>query len=527
MQNVSEGSGTIISPDGKILTNYHVVSEEDSDTKKPKPAGFIICLTSDTSKAPDCNYTAKLVERNKDLDLAILQIEPISGLSKKRSFDYLELNTSDNTKIGDQITALGYPGIGQETITITQGIVSGKNNKYDQDWIKTDAMTSYGNSGGSAIDSAGKIIGIPSEAYADTLGSLGYVINVTSINQWLQDNINKNAQDITFQEQVVAFAKKLHSMLDTRVYANDSPKYTVAMPDEWSTQHNSEDLLYMDKSSDQDGGYVSIRVYNQPRAISLTEVVPILKNSFVSGDDTYYPNVVEEKDAKVSGLAAKKIIYYNKGDKVEGYFLPFENYLVAIRYKYGKDDKDKDKINKIIESIKLEKSKTQSVEMRVATNVQPKFKLQLGADWSILPRNEKAFSASIVNKTIKEAFFFVKVETADETNKNFSNTEYQDDLKKRVEDLNLNKEKMDLKFAFDELKPSVKLNDKLTDWMLEKITLTTDSTNKLACKEQTYTKKIGDKYVSIGFDLYSDKPELYKQAEAKLKELIAGFNLEK
>ena len=147
----ASGSGIIISSNGVILTNYHVVTLEDEFDEGEYQSVYQICLSTQIDKEPDCHYVAKLIAKNKDQDLALLKIEPISGLSTQTSFEYLSLATTDNTKVNDTVIVMGYPAIGGDTITITKGIVSGKDEKFNNKWIKTDAVLSFGSSGGAAL----------------------------------------------------------------------------------------------------------------------------------------------------------------------------------------------------------------------------------------------------------------------------------------------------------------------------------------------------------------------------------------
>jgi len=482
-------------------------------------------LPEDTSKAPNCDYLAKLVERNKDLDLAILQIEPIPGLSQTKVYDYLDLNTADNTKIGDEVTALGYPGIGEETITITQGIVSGKNDKYEKKWIKTDAVVSYGNSGGAAIDSSGRVVGITSSAYADTLGSLGYAINVKSINQWLLDNKAKPAQDISFQNQLVDFIKKQKELLTGDTYINDKPKFTLAKPSDWEFDHFTESAISMDKRNDDEGGYLTLYSLKQPKVVSLEDIIPFLKDDSMDGDNVFFPNITEEKIVKVGGQQAKKISFYDPDGKVNIYLVPFENYFLLIYYDYGKDDKNKKEIDQIVNSIKFEDSKEKYVEVREYKNIDSKFELKLGNDWAVFDQNRKAYPVRIANKKIKQAFFYGYVEKADESNKNYTNQEYLDDLKKAVEEINKTPSGLDFNFNVLEYNPNVAINKTITGAMRTKTILRSAATKKVQAQSVNYIKKVGDKYITIGFDLYSGSSALYYQAQAELSKLLEGFAL--
>ena len=160
------GSGTIIDASGLILTNYHVVEE----TGEWDILGVLVTTQSD--QRPEPAYLAEIVARAPDLDLAVLQIVADNN---GRAVDPRRLNLSvvpigdaDDLELGDELSIFGYPGIGQGTITLTEGKVSGfleeEGVSYQRAWIKTDAAISGGNSGGTAVDADGYLVGIPTLA---------------------------------------------------------------------------------------------------------------------------------------------------------------------------------------------------------------------------------------------------------------------------------------------------------------------------------------------------------------------------
>lgn len=139
------GSGVIVSADGTILTNAHVI---DGATK-------ITVFLSDNK-----TFDAKLVGADKPSDLAVLKIEA-------QNMPFLNLGNSDTVRIGDIVLAIGNPlGIGQ---TVTAGIISAKGRRTGlsdgsfEDFLQTDAPINRGNSGGALVNLAGELIGINSQ----------------------------------------------------------------------------------------------------------------------------------------------------------------------------------------------------------------------------------------------------------------------------------------------------------------------------------------------------------------------------
>jgi S1-C subfamily serine protease len=152
-----QGSGFIISGDGKILTNNHVVANEHQ----------LEVTLSDQSK-----YRATLLSRDESNDLALLQITP------RKKLPLLRLGDSDGLQVGQKVLAIGNP-FGLDG-TLTTGVVSalnrpirGENDQKLEGLIQTDAAINMGNSGGPLLDSAGDVIGINTAILGPNGGSIG------------------------------------------------------------------------------------------------------------------------------------------------------------------------------------------------------------------------------------------------------------------------------------------------------------------------------------------------------------------
>lgn len=167
------GSGTLLSPSGLILTNAHVASpaSQGDSANEPDALGIAIVVQEDKPAVP--SYIAKVLAVDGFLDLAVIQIvSTIDGSNidtGSLNLPYVQLGNSDSVHVGDELNIFGFPAIGGNTITFTQGIVSGFSSEDqigDRAWIKTDTTISGGNSGGLAADNNGHIIGVPTIAAA-------------------------------------------------------------------------------------------------------------------------------------------------------------------------------------------------------------------------------------------------------------------------------------------------------------------------------------------------------------------------
>ena len=163
LQPVWSGSGSVIGPDGLILTNAHVV-----DNRYGEYTDLGIALLRRSDQPPDLAYLAEIVAVDYALDLAVVRIvSDLTGNPVQLELPYVALGDSDLVEIGDRLQILGYPGIGGDTITFTEGVVSGFTSERSvagRAWIKTDATIAGGNSGGLAANAAGELIGIPTRA---------------------------------------------------------------------------------------------------------------------------------------------------------------------------------------------------------------------------------------------------------------------------------------------------------------------------------------------------------------------------
>jgi len=160
------GSGSIISSDGFILTNAHVVLPNHSFPE----IQLKVEITLQDDHPPEAMYFAEVLQADEPLDIAVIRIttdldgNPVDHANL--NLPYVPLGDADFLHLGDPITILGYPGTGGETITLTRGEVSGFTTEEglgDRAFIKTSATITGGNSGGLAADIDGYLIGIPTQ----------------------------------------------------------------------------------------------------------------------------------------------------------------------------------------------------------------------------------------------------------------------------------------------------------------------------------------------------------------------------
>jgi S1-C subfamily serine protease len=171
------GSGTIISPDGLILTNAHVILSDRFYTV----TDLIVAMTVAQDSPPVQSYLASVLQVDANLDIAVIKVRadingnPVNNATL--NLPAVTMGNSDSLQLGDAITIIGYPGIGGETVTLTRGEVSGFTSESpygNRAFVKTSATIAGGNSGGLAANSAGEIIGIPTQLGSGDIEA-GYV----------------------------------------------------------------------------------------------------------------------------------------------------------------------------------------------------------------------------------------------------------------------------------------------------------------------------------------------------------------
>jgi S1-C subfamily serine protease len=171
----STGSGFVLTEDGYVVTNYHVVEGGTTYT----------VVTSDGDE-----YAATLTGGDETNDVAVLKVDGVA-------LDPVELGSSDDLIVGDQVVAIGNP-LGELTSTLTVGYISGKNRDVSTDgtsinMLQTDASINSGNSGGPLFNMKGQVIGITTAKYSGNTSSgasiegIGFAIPIDDVKGMLQE----------------------------------------------------------------------------------------------------------------------------------------------------------------------------------------------------------------------------------------------------------------------------------------------------------------------------------------------------
>lgn len=170
------GTGFIVSEEGYIVTNYHVV--EDASSVK-------------VTLHDESQYSAKVIGYEESNDIAVIKIEP------KGQIESLIYGKSSDLSVGDDVYVIGNP-LGDLTFTLTKGVVSALNrlidtgSGYNINMFQTDAAINSGNSGGPVFDKHGFVVGIASAKYASSsIEGLCFCVPIDDVRSMIDEIINK------------------------------------------------------------------------------------------------------------------------------------------------------------------------------------------------------------------------------------------------------------------------------------------------------------------------------------------------
>lgn len=188
-QEVGHGSGSIIDSRGLILTNFHVIGDNESGQYYNADGISYIYVTLDPRDPPKLQFIAQVVDADAGRDLAVLRI--IATTNGEPPADCLSLptvtlNNDVDVEIGQKVTSVGYSGVGGNTVSIASGQVVGfeqvtmsSSSTRSFEAIKYDASDSRGSSGGPIINEANEQVAVVFAGWSDQGDSLGYARPIT------------------------------------------------------------------------------------------------------------------------------------------------------------------------------------------------------------------------------------------------------------------------------------------------------------------------------------------------------------
>lgn len=200
------GSGVLISPNGLIISNYHVVFKENGQAYSEIWAGLVDPRSY--YYLPNKALKLKIISADKKLDLVLLKIQSkkVSGLKKPIKYPYLRIANSFDLFYGSVISIVGFPVTYGASTTVSKAVIIGIEEA--QGWIKIEGSLMPGSSGGAAINSNGELIGIPTMVQTEQeipffgdeslpfgtviVKSVGFLRSVSSIRRFLKNTVTNN-----------------------------------------------------------------------------------------------------------------------------------------------------------------------------------------------------------------------------------------------------------------------------------------------------------------------------------------------
>lgn len=297
------GSGTIISSDGLILTNDHVVSS----TRYEEVTALLISLTVAQDQPPVDSYFAYVVQADSLLDLAIIKPawdmdgNPLDYSQLKLPF--VQLGDSDTLDLGEPIVILGYPAIGGGTITLTRGEVSGFTAEEpfgSRAFIKTSGTIAGGNSGGLAVDAEGRIVGVPTQVgYGDAALD---IVDCRPLRDTNRDGYIDENDDCVPTGGFINALRPVNLAREMIEAAKRGEVYVSSGESQDQVYQNAGQVVFEDDFSNPKSGWLSSSNENGRRAYENGEyTIDVTASMYWFWTDQYfsYDNLMAEADVRV------------------------------------------------------------------------------------------------------------------------------------------------------------------------------------------------------------------------------------
>lgn len=525
LEQFSQGSGVILNSGGLVLTNDHVVSLRSEYDDSDYPVAYQICLTENSNLEPNCDYLAKLVAKDKGADLALLQIISYPKGRKIIEFPHLNLSQTDSGMINDPVVAIGYPSIGGDTVTITQGIISGKLDKYNKKWIKTDAVVSFGSSGGAAINSAGEVIGITTEVYSDVSGGLGYLLNSASIGDWVGKYQTAAPQNSSLLNRLAELTNQQKILKTSNKFINNYPNFSIDKPAGWTFFHSNENSLSIVNREDEDSGSVTITIIKAPFFLDKASVKNALLRYFNEQGVSSVLKISKEADSKLGGVPGKLVTLSVSQYLFNAYLIPHKEFLILLEYNYGDNDNDKALVDGIIKSLKISANNQKFSEVHKYSNASPKFTISTGANWPMIIQDNKAIPLKLQNKNIKEAFVLFGVSKINDTLSKASANELLAAAKSGIDSSNQLAASIDSKYVVEKSGVNYKINKNVTALYYIDGVEKTVSQNKILAFDRDYFIKSGKAIIRVNLTVFTSNRAVFNKALAEFNKMLQGLAL--
>ena len=351
------GTGFLVSADGYLLSNYHVISQADE----------ISVVFKDSNE----EYEVKVIGKDEESDIALLKIV------KKGDYPYLKLADSDKVNVGDIAVAIGNPfGLSH---TLTTGVISAKGrtglgqNRYE-DFLQTDVAINPGNSGGPLLNIYGEVIGINSMIFSQSGGSIGigFAISSKMVKRIMEDlqsygKVTRGWLGVAIDKLPKDIAKALslnYGIQIISVEPNSPAEKAGLKAGDIILKYNDKKITSVAKLINSVGNTkvssrVSLQIWrkNKIRLISLVVEEPNKPNASTSSKkESQLKGVLDQylkiKVANIKSQNGVKIVEILRDSPLKGYQIQENDILQEIDFNNITDVKN---YQKIIEKIKNKK----------------------------------------------------------------------------------------------------------------------------------------------------------------------------
>lgn len=367
-------SASIITSDWVIISNDHVVDSWNWSLA----SAFSVCITKEISKKPVCDYTASLINRDDKLDISILKIDPLDIYWNKvdySKFKTIDVDYSYEPKAQDETIAIWYPWIWADTISETKGIVSWVSEYNSYNYIKTDTLIAWWNSGWAFVRNW-KLIWIPTFWiwYWDTMW---YALLIKEAKNFIEENKIKESTKNPITEKIDfnVYRKTIENINSSLLLKDDV--FDIKLDSDYQVSNyikNSTINLELKKQKDTWVNYLSVYLEKSPvldtdkkkfyyfeqSGFYSKDYQKLLKKS-ISWIDFYYP--VDKTD-----LSAWDSSWWNTYKAVVNWYI-INISLQAPLYDEKRNKEVKKEVEKVLSSIKINTDNFSKIKQSFSTNV--------------------------------------------------------------------------------------------------------------------------------------------------------------
>ncbi|MEI6627725.1 MAG: hypothetical protein WCL61_03955, partial [bacterium] len=402
----------------------------------------------------------------------------------------------------------------------------------DVDCSYTGSLIAFNKGMGLALLKINNVTDVSSDSVYDFMPITKAIDNINStanwgknekavINEWVVNSIDNPAIKVSFQGNVELLVKKAKILQGTNTFISFYPYFELTKSDVWRFQILGENGVLIDKKNNAGGGNLTVSLIRMARTATLSDAIPYIK----SGPNLGQVEIIKtEKIITASGQEGLEVAFYLAGVENKIRFFARQEYLVALAYNYGYEDKDLIAINGMLEDINFSNDNRPISYVNQYSNINPNFYLKVGKNWSILGRKDKTSPILILAASPSFSNFraTVNISPVNEATKSLDNNGYQTYYRQRVGQVNKMAGLTGLNIK--ELSSVVKYKLNKNNWLKTSYTFLGDKNNVLGYSVN-YNLRSGDRWITIGFEYVGTDKKLYTKALSDFEVSLKTFTL--